>query len=157
MDMGRTLHDRSQSMAVHMRDEYTTVRMSDKIRTDARIITFLVAGTMNIADLKARPSSMLRIPVASMVLLNDDDEDEMPDWTSLTLTVAGGGATVKLVVVVPTRDVTFHLQIQPSMQRSELQIKLSSILATPRHDMRVLNARGIGWRTCATCSLCAPN
>ena len=141
----------SQIPTAYMHDPYTTVTISDKIKTDIRRIT-LVAGTMTIADLKARLSSMLKIPVASMIILEADDDNELPDWTSLpsavVLTVLGSALKLKLDVHVPERNVHFFVEVPLNVTRTELENTLASILRVSQHDMRIVNAHGHDWRAC---------
>ena len=151
-ETGTVEHEVPQAVSTnYMHDPYTTVKISEKIKTDVRRITF-TSTSMTIADLKARLSSMLKLPVSSMVILDDEDENEMPDWTSLPssviLTVLGNEAKLKLDVHIPMRDAQFSLEVSLNIDRTELENKLAAILRVPPQDMRILNARGFEWRAC---------
>ena len=151
-EVGTVEHEVSQAVPTnYMQDPYTTVKISEKIKTDVRRITF-ISTSMTIADLKARLSSMLKLPVSSMLILDDEDENEMPDWTSLPssviLTVMGNEAKLKLDVHIPMRDAQFSLEVSLNIDRTELENKLAAILRVPPQDMRILNARGFEWRAC---------
>ena len=117
----------SIAQLAHGRDAYVTVRIDEKIKTDVRRITFEL-GTMNVADMKARLSAMLKLPVASMVILEEEEEAELPDWTSLPssiiLTTVGGGGKINLEVTVPMRNVNFTLHVTPDTKRTELESML---------------------------------
>ena len=137
----------------YMGDPYTTVKVSEKIKTDVRRVTFLT-GTMTVADLKARMSTILRLPVAGMVVLDDEDESELPDWTSLPpnviLTVLADEARVKMQIHVPCREATFHMDMPMNTQRTHLENKIGKLLQVSPRAMRITNSRGMDWRAFTT-------
>ena len=129
-------------------DPYTTVRISDKVTSDVRRVTFL-SGTMTVADLKVRMSSILKIPVATMILEEEDNGDVLPDWTNLPssvlLTVVAQHSYIKLDVRVPERQLNFTIQTDGVVQREFIDQYLSAILNVPIPSLVITNIKGMSW------------
>ena len=136
---------------VPMQDDYTTVSISAGIMTDIRRVTY-VRGVMTVADLKAKLATILKIPVASMDIHDEEDGDILPDWTnptaSVELQVQGQTNLVKLDIRVPMRRASFIIQVENTINVLDLKDKLATILGAQRDSLVLSTIRGAPWTSC---------
>ena len=142
-----------QQMPTHAvtEEEYVTVRTSPTFRHEIRRITFIKAA-MTVADLKAKLSAILKVPVSIMRILDGDDDQEIPDWTNppaLVQLEIDSPATdmVRMCVRVPSRNATFTVSIRTTTTLEELESIIGAIMGLPVQALHLTTLRNTPWLT----------
>ena len=126
---------------------YVTIKIMPNVSSFIRIM-YVNGKGLSLADLKAKMSELLHLPVKLMAIM-DDDGSEIPDWcgvpSNVTLTSTDTSTMVKLDVHVPQRKARFTIEVKRSAQRHDIEAVLSSILDVLPHFLEIKNNKGISW------------
>ena len=80
--------------------------------------------SMTVADLKMYLARILRVQLTSIVLVDPEGEDEVPDWTEppdrLEAYVHNIPPKIRVEIAVPERESTFSLMLTPEATRCEV-------------------------------------
>ena len=109
--------------------------------------------TMTVADLKMYLARILRVQLSTIVIVDPEGEDEVPDWTEppdrVEAYVHNIPPKINIEVNVPERESTFSLMLSPEATKNEVEEMISKTLGV---IPLFLDVKGKGGGTFVSCA-----